>query len=158
MQKVKLKYFGMLLLILINAYCLTGIFTGGAYCRPIRVNISNSLPYYLFTTSSIGSIERNMFVSLSHSFSELDLFKQVVGLPGDKIDIHDQHIFINGQDYGEIQTISPSGFLLSPIEERVIPEGYLFVHATHPLSFDSRYGEFGLVLKKQLKEKLCPIF
>jgi len=158
MQKVNFKHIMLFLFVFINAYCLTNVLTDGAYCRHFRINITNSLPYYVFTASPITSVERDMFVSFSHSLSERDLIKQVVGLPGDKISILNQHVVVNGRDCGSIQETSPSGMPLSPIKEEIIPEGYLFVHATHSLSFDSRYAEFGLVSKEWLKERVCPIF
>ena len=160
MQTLKLmfKRLFILLFILINAYCLTNLLTGGSYCQHFRLNSSNSLPFYLFTASPIDSLERGMYVSFSHSFANQDLLKQIVGMPGDQITIHQQHVFINGQDYGYIYETSLSGFSLSPILEGIIPEGFVFVHATHPQSFDSRYAEFGLVAKEHLKERLWPIF
>lgn len=142
----------------INVYCLANLFTDGAYCQHFRINSSESLPFYIFKTSPVKSVEREMYVSLSHPFSHQDLFKQIVGLPGDQITIHNQHVFINGQDYGYVYDSSPSGLSLSPISEGVIPEDFVFVYATHPQSFDSRYAEFGLVAKEQLKERLWPIF
>lgn len=99
-----------------------------------------------------------MYASISHSLSCRDLFKQIVGLPGDQIAINHDRVFINGCDYGYIHPKSPSGLLLSPISEGIIPEGFVFVHATHPESFDSRYSEFGLVDIVQIKERLWPVF
>ena len=158
MQKIKLSIFIAFFFIAIDIYCLVNVVTGGAYCQHFRINSSHSLPYYVFASSPITIIERDMFVSLSHIVSEKDLFKKVVGLPGDRIAIRDQHVFINDRDFGYVYQFSPSGTCLSPIEEGVIPENFFFVYATHPESFDSRYNEFGLVAKEQLKEKLCPIF
>jgi conjugal transfer pilin signal peptidase TrbI len=157
MQKIIRRPF-LMLFILLNAYCLINLVTNGAYCQHFRLNGSNSLPFYLFKTDSVGIPVRNMYVSLSHPLSSQDLFKQVVGLPGDQIVILDQHVFINGINYGYIYENSPSGILLSPIKHELVPEEFFFVHATHPQSFDSRYAEFGLVAKDQLKERLCPIF
>jgi conjugal transfer pilin signal peptidase TrbI len=156
--KLKVKPAFILFLFLLNGYGLTNLLTGGIYCQHFRLNSSKSLPFTLFTVSPIESLERNMFVSLSHPFSHQDLFKQIVGLPGDHIAIHHQHVWINGQDYGYLYDISPSGLSLSPICEGMISEGFVFVHAIHPQSFDSRYAEFGLVAKEQLKERLWPIF
>lgn len=161
MQTLKLifKRLWMPLFVLINAYCLTNLLTGGTYCQHFRLNGSKSLPFYLFAAAPIESLEREMYVSLYHPLlSSRDIFKQIVGMPGDQISIRNQHLFINNRDYGYIYQIAPSGLKLSAIPERVIPEGYVFVHATHPQSFDSRYAEFGLVAKEQLKERLWPIF
>lgn len=155
---IPIKRLGILLLVFLNGYCAINLLTEGTYCMHFRLNSSNSLPFYLFKTSSLTNLEREMYVSFAHPYSYQDLFKQVVGLPGDPIVICDQHVFVNGNDYGYIYLRSPSGLKLSAISEKVIPEGYVFVHATHPESFDSRYAEFGLVAKAQLKERLWPIF
>ncbi|CAF24155.1 conjugative transfer signal peptidase TraF [Candidatus Protochlamydia amoebophila] len=146
------------LLIGINAYGLTNLATEGTYCQHFRLNSSSSLPFYIFSTSSLKMVERNMYVSLTHPFSSQELLKQIVGLPGDLITIRDQHVWVNDKDYGFIYSTSPSGLALSPLPEGIIPQGFFFVHATHPQSFDSRYAEFGLVSKEQLKERLCPLF
>jgi conjugal transfer pilin signal peptidase TrbI len=140
--KKVLKPFLTLLFIVVNGYCLINIATHGTYCQHFRINVSDSLPYYIFTASPLDyseNIERGAYVSLSHDLSVRDLLKQVVGLPGDKITVRDQHIFINDHEYGFIHEISPSGLPLSPIDEEIIPEDHVFVHATHPQSFDSRY-------------------
>ena len=94
MQKIKLSIFIAFFFIAIDIYCLVNVVTGGAYCQHFRINSSHSLPYYVFASSPITIIERDMFVSLSHIVSEKDLFKKVVGLPGDRIAIRDQHVFI----------------------------------------------------------------
>lgn len=156
--KASFKFLFIFLFIVVNGYCLANLLTDGAYCRHFRLNASNSLNFYIFTTSPLPSIERGIYVSLSHPYSYQDLLKQIVGLPGDQILIRDQHVFINDTDYGYIHQVSPSGLVLSAISEGIIPEDFFFVHATHPQSFDSRYAEFGLVEKMQLKERLWPIF
>lgn len=158
MQALKLKYLFIFFFVLINVYCLLNLMTTGACCQHFRINSSNSLPFYIFKTSPIETIEKGMYVSLSHPFSHQDLFKQIIGLPGDQITIFGQHVYIGNKDYGFVYKTSPSGLSLSPISEKVIPEGFFFVYATHPQSFDSRYAEFGLVAKEQFKERLCPIF
>lgn len=155
---IYLKRTLIVLALVINMYCAVYILTDGAYCNHIRINSTNSLPFYVFSTSHLDSIERGDYVSLIHHLSYQDLFKQVVGLPGDKILINDQQAFVNGINCGHIYPLSPSGKSLSPISDGIIPEGFIYVHATHPESFDSRYAEFGLVALDQLKEKLWPIF
>lgn len=151
-------YLLFLLLALVNGYALINILTEGTYCQHFRINQTKSLPFYLFYASPFKNLEDKMYVSFKHSLLPQDLFKQVVGLPGDLITVNDQHVLINEIDYGFIQLETPSGRSLSPIEAGVIPQGYVFVRATHPLSFDSRYSEFGLVAVEQLKEQLWPIF
>jgi conjugal transfer pilin signal peptidase TrbI len=144
--------------LLINLYAAVNVLSSGTYCDYIRINLTNSLPFYVFYSSPLDNIERGMYVSLVHPLSSRQLFKQIVGLPGDQINIQDQHIFLNGKDYGYVHPISSSGMSLSAIAEVEIPDGFVFVYAIHPKSFDSRYAEFGLVAMEQLKGQLWPIF
>ena len=101
---------------------------------------------------------KNQYISFEHPQLNILLAKQVIGIAGDCISIKDNHICINDQVYGDILERSKSGLDLHPIAEGIIPEGYLFVYAPHPDSFDSRYQEFGLVNQEHLKESLCPLF
>jgi conjugal transfer pilin signal peptidase TrbI len=156
-----LKFFKIFIIscaIVVNSYAGINLLTDGKYCSHFRINCSESLPFYLFSASSLDKLEREVYVSLVHPLSNKPLFKQIVGLPGDLVTVENQHVFVNGKNYGYIHQISPSGSVLSAISINEIPEGFVFLHASHPKSFDSRYGEFGLVAVEQLREKLCPIF
>ena len=124
----------------------------------LRLNRSTSLPFVVFFSKKIESLEKGKYVAFTHPKTGLTLAKQIVGIPGDFIQIQNQHAFINGQDYGIIKTVSPSGTLITPIAEGCIPKNYLFVHAPHENSFDSRYSEFGLVNIDWLQEELWPIY
>lgn len=124
----------------------------------LRRNISDSLPYQFFIHTPLEKPKRGMYVSFTHPQSDKLLAKQIVGLPGDQIDVSCQLILINGKVYGYIREKTRCGQALTPIQVGVIPEGYVFVHATHPYSFDSRYAEFGLVKIADLQERLWPIF
>lgn len=98
-----------------------------------------------------------MYVTIRHPLSKSKLAKQIVGVPGDLIRIDNGAFHVAGKKYGQILTHSRSGSPMTPINEGIIPEGYFFVYATHPQSFDSRYAEFGLVHLDQLVEELCPL-
>jgi conjugal transfer pilin signal peptidase TrbI len=124
----------------------------------IRQNLSDSLPFSFFISTKIQEIKPKMFVSFDHPESPIPLAKQIIGLPGDRIFIKNHTLYINDVDYGPIQEKTRSGLSIHPIEEGEIPEGYLFVYATHPYSFDSRYREFGLVQISNVKERLWPLF
>lgn len=124
----------------------------------VRKNVSNSLPYTYFLSRPFKKIKRGQFVSFAHTNSNLPLAKRIVGIPGDQISYRNCHIFLNDQDYGEVLPKSRSGMPLTPALEGTIPEGYIFVHATHRESFDSRYQEFGLIPVTHLKEILWPIY
>ena len=124
----------------------------------VRQNVSDSLPYSYFIGTKIEAIERDMYVSLDHPLSPILLAKQVVGVPGDRISIFNGVVWINERAFGLIKETTRSGDSIAPIEEGIIPEGFVFVYAPHPLSYDSRYSDFGLIPFSQLREKLCPLF
>lgn len=124
----------------------------------IRQNVSDSLPYSFFLSTRIGIIKSQMFVSFEHPKSAIPLAKQIIGLPGDFVTIKNKTLYINERCYGLIQERTSAGDPIHPIPEGKIPEGYLFVYASHPKSFDSRYEEFGLVAISALMEALWPLF
>lgn len=85
------------------------------------------------------------------------LAKKLIGLPGDVIEQTPKGILVSQTYPGfpEVKIpLTPSlsllgetkeGKPLTPISEKLIPPGYVFVAGDHPRSFDSRYEEFGLV-------------
>lgn len=149
---------GKLLKSLVILYAIVGAYLICDYTfKGLRINTSESLPFYFFTSSKIKHVQRNMYVTIRHPLAKSKLAKQVVGIPGDLIRIEDGVIYISDKVYGKILTHSRSGSPMTPINEGLIPEGYFFVYATHPQSFDSRYAEFGLVSLDQLVEELCPL-
>jgi conjugal transfer pilin signal peptidase TrbI len=123
-----------------------------------RINRSNSLPFTLFYSSKFSDIKRNQFVSFQHLGYSKQIAKQILGLPGDAIEVRDHNIMINDEIISIWKDRSTSGKPYHPIEPQEIPEGYVYVHATHPDSFDSRYAEFGLIKVTDLEEELWPIF
>lgn len=124
----------------------------------IRKNVSNSLPYSYFLCRKITDVHLGMFVTFNHPKSKFAIAKQLIGLPGDMLAIRNQKLFINEVEYGALQPYTLSGQVIHPITEETIPQGYCFVYAPHPYSYDSRYAEFGLVPLDSLKEELWPLF
>jgi conjugal transfer pilin signal peptidase TrbI len=126
----------------------------------LRVNASDSLPYSLFigVKADPKNIKRSTIVSFSHSQVEGILAKRVSGLSGDTIRIEDDEVYVGDLCIGEVYRITPSGRILSPIQEQTIPEGYVFVSGQHSQSYDSRYAEFGLIKLEDIKDVLWPIF
>ena len=134
----------------------------GQFGAGLRINNTNSMPQTLFMSfkrKPQEPLKRGDFVCFKHPLSPQRLTKMVVGLPGDRIDLKDQHVFVNDQDYGAYFLVSPrSGKELNPIQVEQIPDGFVYVHAPHPESFDSRYAEFGLVKIDDIEEVLWPLF
>jgi conjugal transfer pilin signal peptidase TrbI len=124
----------------------------------IRVNQTSSIPYKYLLRIPFNTPKKYNYVALRHSSTPDLLVKQIVGIPGDRILHQKGHIFVNNLDCGEVLGMTSTGAQLSPIEMKEIPEGYVFVYAPHPQSFDSRYQQFGLVQTDQLQEVLWPIF
>ena len=72
--------------------------------------------------------------------------KKIVATHGDKVEIKNKRIFVNGEDYGEILDIK----IATP--KIKIDRDCYFLLSKQKNSFDSRY--YGQVCKKQIKNKL----
>jgi signal peptidase I len=94
----------------------------------------------VFTTAGIAGIpERSIFV------------KRVVGLPGEKIEIRDGHVFANGRQLNERDGIPPVSYTAPSVKTQsvisggsyVVPEdAYFMLGDNSRNSFDSRYWGF----------------
>lgn len=124
----------------------------------LRFNSSNSLPFYAFYSFKSKEAKRDMYVAIKHPASEIKLAKQIKGIAGDEINIDGDFIKVKGETLGIILKTGRSGQTLTPIKEGIIPKGHVFVYASHPQSFDSRYEDFGLISVDQIVEVLWPIF
>lgn len=86
------------------------------------------------------------------------LFKQIRGVPGDRVTVIDRQVFVNGISAGSAKPYTFDGHPLEPIAETVIPPGNYYVQGTHPNSFDSRYRASGLVPASRVIGKVIPLF
>jgi conjugal transfer pilin signal peptidase TrbI len=126
----------------------------------VRWNISNSLPGRMFVGIPLSFIpQKGDMISFDHPKFKAPIAKIVVGVAGDEVYIKDNHIFVNGTDRGIVLDKSPhSGRPLIPTQAGTIPEGYVYVWAPHPESYDSRYAEVGLIHVSHIKERLWCVF
>jgi conjugal transfer pilin signal peptidase TrbI len=103
--------------------------------------------------------QRGDVISFDHPLFPAPIAKVVVGVAGDTVEIVNGYVFVNGIDRGRVLDKSPhSGKPLTPIEPGLIPDGYVYVWAPHPESFDSRYQEIGLIHVSRMKERLWCVF
>ncbi|MEM7200330.1 MAG: signal peptidase I [Planctomycetota bacterium] len=80
----------------------------------------------------------------------VDFVKRVVGLPGDRVELHHGVVFVNGRRVEEAFGPVRDG---AEMDERRIPDGHYFVLGDNrPISCDSR--EFGLVPFELIKGKV----
>lgn len=85
-------------------------------------------------------------------------YKIVRGVPGDRVDVNDRVVAINGAPVGVAKTHARDGYRLEPIAPVVIPAGHYYVQGTSPDSFDSRYRASGLVRADRIVAVVTPLF
>lgn len=80
------------------------------------------------------------------------LIKRIIGLPGDKITIDDQAVYINGEKQNEDYTLEEETF--GEVSELTVPEGELFVMGDNRrVSVDSRSDKVGCINEKTVVGK-----
>lgn len=99
---------------------------------------------------NLGDVQRGDVVVLRYPLDpDLDFVKRIVGLPGDRIEMHGGTLFVNGaqsDSYGCIHDHQE----LPPL---VVPKEHYFVLGDNrPISCDSR--DFGLVAQSLLKGRV----
>ena len=136
---------------------------------PILVNWTRSLPYTvaLLHYGHPPALQRGDFIVYAFAgdaqrrypgLRAQPFFKQVKGLPGDRVTVTGRQVFVNGVPMGYAKPATFDRHPLTPITETVIPSGYYYVQGAHPDSFDSRYRESGLVSMHQVIGKVTPLF
>jgi signal peptidase I len=119
---------------------------------------SNSLEgKVFFSFPSLFDFQRHQLVVFDKNLKilggKVNILKEVVGLPGDKIIIKKNIMWVNNIKVGEILPKTRLGKMLSPNQEKIVPKDHLFVRGTNKFSFDSRYEEFGFVPFKDIQKK-----
>lgn len=85
-------------------------------------------------------------------------FKQIRGVPGDRITVTGHTVCINGIPVGVAKPATADGQPLAPIAAMVIPSGFYYVQGSHADSFDSRYRDSGLVRAHHILARVTPWF
>lgn len=84
--------------------------------------------------------------------------KQVLGVPGDRVEVRGREVFVNGVAAGMAKERSKYGMPLGVSAEGHIPPGFYYVYAPHPDSFDSRYSQVGLVHERHILGRAVPLW
>lgn len=88
--------------------------------------------------------------------------KYLVGVPGDRIEVVDRHVWVitaKGRfDAGICKSHSRHGAPLEPIQSQVIPPGFVYMWAPHLDALDSRYAMMGLVPVKAIAGRGVPLW
>jgi len=134
------------------------------YKSGILYAASDSLPYKFFwlIKKQQSFPQKNQLVAIDNHDTNyvhnVKFIKIVGGVAGDLITIVNHQIWINHTLIGKLRTHTNSQQPLTPIVNTIIPPGWIFVYATHPDSFDSRYREFGLVKIDKIIGKVIPLW
>lgn len=94
---------------------------------------------------------------VGHGFDGLIAVKMVGAIPGDKVEIRNDSLFINGQARGRLWLIKSLQAKPGQFDRSfVVPSGEYVMLGTSRESFDSRY--WGTVKQEQLLGTAIPIF
>lgn len=102
-----------------------------------------------------SDIKREDIISLKYADTKY-LIKRVIGLPGDKVEIISNKLYINGKEYQEEylkKDLNYIDFRLSDLGYNTIPENmYLVLGDNREISLDSR--KIGLIKKEDINGKI----
>jgi len=124
----------------INGQSMDPTFHNGEYILTNKIE-------YKFSNPKRGDI----VIFKSPSNKEIDYIKRVIGLPGDRVKLLNNALYINGEKLDESAYLSKDiyifgGSFLKEGDEITVPDGYYFVCGDNrPHSSDSR--EFGPISK-----------
>ena len=117
----------------------------------LGVNVTESLPNKLFLITKFDhELRRGDYVCFTWHGAKpypngVEFVKIVRGVPGDVVTFQDRSVFVNGEFVATAKEFSKHHEPLDLGPTGVIPEGKLFVYATHPDSLDSRYALTGWI-------------
>jgi conjugal transfer pilin signal peptidase TrbI len=129
------------------------------------INFTPSLPYTLLVIdkrAAVGHQDLVAFPYAGHALAGrvagITMLKRVVGMPADSILVDRRNVSVAGHYVGHALFKTSTGEPLVPVSPGVVPDGFLFVAGDHPMSFDSRYREFGFVDQSHVIGKAIAVF
>ena len=124
----------------------------------ILINRTESLPQKVFLHLKTWPARKGHYTVIKHSSYPFPIIKQIKGEGGDRLHYEEGELWLNDQKIGQLYTINSRGEKLTPIAAQTIPKGFVFLWATHPKSFDSRYEEMGLIHARVLQGRAVPLW
>lgn len=134
--------------------------------KPAMVRFGGATVPFLETrlVTAWGTIERgDVVVFRFPGDRSKDYIKRVVGLPGDRVEVRDQKIFVNGERWEESFGVNKGGVYGEEVEKNVsfgpysVPEGTVFTMGDNrDRSYDSRY--WGPVPIEDIKGRALMIY
>lgn len=122
---------------------------------------TGSLPYKFYISySGQFHLKKGDIVLLRNPNISVPLIKKIAGFAGERVELNENNeISVGKLRIGKVLTRTLlDGTQIRPLQEKTIPEGFVFVFGTHPESFDSRYNEFGLIPQENIRQLLWPVF
>lgn len=103
----------------------------------LLIGVTPSLPQKVFLMVPWVKPQKGDLVGLQgHATAYLPAttlyVKRLVGQAGDVISRAENCILVNGHPSGKVKNRTEKGDPLTPITSQIIPEGFVFVAATHP--------------------------
>jgi signal peptidase I len=134
----------LVIALLLNHFVAQSTYVSGQSMEPSLHSdqrlIIEKVSYHLRTP------ERGDIVVIDVDHSEIPLIKRVIGLPGEVVEVQDNHVYINGELLAEPYVVTRFQRNYGPIE---VPERHVFVMGDNRNnSNDSRY--FGAVSLDQV--------
>lgn len=121
---------------------------------------TDSMPEHYFIQLPRISPRKGDLTLVYNGWYKGRIIKRIIGVAGDRISSDEQgNIWISdekmskkvGQAVDKGCGRTEGGITLTKIKPQVIPEGKVFLYSPHPLSFDSRYEQVGLVSVSDLE-------
>lgn len=127
------------------------------------INLTRSQPYRLFLILRDRPFGRGDLVAFrfpgSRYYEEGTLFvKEIRGGPGDHLEIGgDRTVWLNGEFLDTVRATDSKGRPVEPFYYGgMIPNGFYFLYAGVPNSYDSRY--YGLARRERIVGRVVPLF